>query len=262
MERPTLLVFTLGAPCESRRRHLLPAGQGAVEERLHRACLDLALSAGRDAGCRLEVCSPEPLDLPADVDRRAQSGRGFGARLGEAVRDAFGAGGGPVVLVGSDVPGLAASHVRRTLELLEEDPDRVVVGPSPDGGFYLLASAEPLDEVFSAVHWCCRETLQSLRHALALGGRDVVLLPPLVDLDRSSDLELWLAGRPAALSSFRTSSFRTSSFWTSSFGGVLLNLLRRILADLRHAHWGTPKPIPPRLSSLRLPPLRAPPVPA
>lgn len=241
---PTLLVFTLGATCESRRRHLLPAEYGAIEERLHRACLDAALAAGRAAGCRVEVSAPERLDVPPGVRQRTQQGCGFAARFGDAVRGAFAASDGAVVVVGSDVPGLEAAHIRRALELLDGDPGRVVVGPSPDGGFYLLASAEPLDGVFASVHWCCGETLESLRRALAQAGRDVTLLPPLVDLDRRRDLERWLAGRPAA----------GSRAWR-----VLLAALTALLAALRGGQWRTAAALPPRTNAVRVPPLRAPP---
>ncbi len=140
-DRATLLVFTLGAHCESRRRKLLPPAQKTVEDSLHQACLDSALAAGRAAGLRLEVSSPLELVLPADVDRRQQSGPDFGSRLSSALERTFAEQDGPVVLVGSDVPDLEARHLCRTLEVLDEDPDSVVIGPSPDGGFYLLAAA-------------------------------------------------------------------------------------------------------------------------
>ena len=194
---PTLLVFTLGSVCESRRRHLLPAGLRTMEERLHRTCLDTTLEAGRAVGCRLEVSGPCGLDLPADVTLRKQTGRDFGTRLVRAVAETRAVGSGPVVLVGSDVPDLRAKHVRTALDLIEDDRDRVVIGPSPDGGFYLLASARPLDSALSSVAWRSRGTLASLRRALAREGRDVVLLEPLADLDRPADLERWLAARRA-----------------------------------------------------------------
>ncbi len=198
---PTLLVFTLGSVCESRRRHLLPAGLRAMEERLHRTCLDTTLDAGRAVGCRLEVSSPAGLELPPDVTLREQTGRDFGARLTRAVAETWAVRSGPMVLVGSDVPDLRARHVRKALDLIEDDPDRVVIGPSPDGGFYLLASARPLDSTLASVAWRSRATLASLRRALAREGRDVVLLEPLADLDRPADLERWLATRRAMPSS-------------------------------------------------------------
>lgn len=205
---PTLLVFTLGSACEARRRHLLPAGLRTMEERLHRICLDTTLEAGRAVGCRLEVSGPCGLDLPADVTLRKQTGRDFGVRLARAVAETWALRSGPMVLVGSDVPDLGAKHVRQALDLIEDDADRVVIGPSPDGGFYLLASARPLDSALASVAWRSRATLDSLRRALRREGREVVLLEPLADLDRPADLERWLAERrsapPKALHEIRT----------------------------------------------------------
>ncbi|MCH7532590.1 MAG: hypothetical protein IIB36_12650, partial [Gemmatimonadetes bacterium] len=63
-----------------------------------------------------------------------------------------------------------------------------------------LASARPLDFALASVAWRSRATLDSLRHALAREGRDVVLLEPLADLDRPADLERWLAARRSVAS--------------------------------------------------------------
>lgn len=199
-DAPLLLVFTLGASCERRRRSLLPEAWGSLEESLHQVCFENVLDAGREAGCRLAVSSPLELELPGDALRLSQPGSDFGSRLDGALRRAFAETSGPVVVVGSDAPGLCADHLRRTLELLEADPEQVVIGPSPDGGFYLLASARPLGCDLATVRWCCRDTLCGLRRALHREGRRVVLLPPLADLDRRPDLERWLAAERAAMS--------------------------------------------------------------
>jgi len=242
---PALLVFTLGESHESRRRRLLPASWSALEQRLHRACLETALDAGRAAGCRLQVSSPVDCGLPTDVAHRPQQGRSFGTRLRHALGEAFAATQGPVALVGSDVPGLSAGHLRRSFELLEKNPEQVVIGPSPDGGFYLLASAKPLDEALAEVRWCCRDTLHSLRRALERRGRPVVLLPVLGDLDHRIDLEQWLAAH-----------HRDKGPWHRlvTMLSTLLLLLCRPLEDLP-----TARPLAP---SFARPQERGPPLPA
>lgn len=188
----TLLVFTLGERHESRRRRLLPTHCQPLEQRFHRACLEVALDAGRALGLNLEVSSPERLDLPADVRHRRQEGRGFGPRLERSLGRALNRGG-PVVLVGSDVPGLDAGHLRAAVEPLHDDPNRVVLGPAADGGIYLLATGQPLGAALDGVRWCCADTLESLCQALERAGRSVVLLPTLEDLDDRADLAQWLA---------------------------------------------------------------------
>lgn len=189
----TLLVFTLGASADSTRRPLLPGRWSREEVGFRRVCLNAALAAGREAGCRLEVSSPRPLDLPDDVVHAPQAGPHFGARLDGAMRAALGRRPGPVVVVGSDVPGLTGEHVRQALEALADDPHRVVLGPSPDGGFYLLAAHRPVDGLTADVRWCCGATLATLRQALEAAGRPVTLLAPVADLDRPQDLGRFLA---------------------------------------------------------------------
>ncbi len=225
LKTPTLLVFTLGAARDAERRRLLPASLRELEVGVHEACLEAALDAGRACGCRLEVCSPAHLDLPEDVRYTGQEGCGLGPRLERALGDAFGRSEGPVLVVGTDVPGLGARHLARALESLAADPDRVVLGPSPDGGFYLLAASRPIaflgtDGLGTAVHWCRPDTLRSLVRALRAAGRPVTLLDPLEDLDRPADLDRWLAARGAQAS--REIRWR-----------ALISLLRHALAAAR-----------------------------
>lgn len=229
--RPTLLVFTLGPSGESARRRLLPAGARRLEVQLHQACLDGAVAAGRRCGLAVEVSSPAPLRLPPGVRRVEQRGEGFGERLADAVRGALRRGAGPLLVVGTDVPGLTAGHLRQALERLAADPRRVVLGPSPDGGLYLLAASRPVDHLLASLPWCRPDTLAHLEAALAGAGFTVERLEPLADLDRPADLERWLAGRPG----LRRSHWRR-------FLATLLELL---------AAWRRPL-IPRRLGRLRL----------
>lgn len=197
--QPSLLVFTRSAASECARRRLLPSRFATQARKVLRHSLDAALEAGRLAGCRIELSSTRD-ELP-DVAARFSRQRGatFGERFRNALDDALDRAEGPVVAVGSDVPGLSARHVRQALERLGDSRDRVVIGPSPDGGFYLLATHRKLADQLSRVRWCSRSTLATLRAALAESGIEVCLLEPLRDLDRAQDLSSWLA-REAPLS--------------------------------------------------------------
>ena len=111
------------------------------------------------------------------------------------MRQAYALGGGPVLVVGTDTPGLEARHLRTAIDRLEAEPDSVVVGPASDGGIYLLASHRPLDGILAGVPWRRRDTIDSLLAALAAAGLRVCLLEPLADLDRPQDLARWASGR-------------------------------------------------------------------
>lgn len=209
--RPTLLVFTLGAVAEGRRRRLLPEAFRDRETALYRACLDEVLAAGRACGFRLEVSTPAGTpcvgaEASGEIVRRDQASGDFGERLAAAFDAAGPAPGSPVVVVGTDTPGLAADHLRRSAEALLDRPGdgdgqaagRAVIGPSPDGGLYLLAASRPLGEILRRVPWRRRGTLAALRRALERAGLRVHLLAPLADLDRPADLEGWLARRQSS----------------------------------------------------------------
>lgn len=222
-------MFTLGAEAESRRNRLLPERWGSSEVALRRRCLERVLAAGRETGCRIEVSSPQPLECfgaaeDTGIHHLPQRDGSFGSRLDRALSHTLLRAQGPVAVVGSDVPGLSAGHLRQAFEALGDDPDRVAIGPSPDGGFYLLATHRPIEGLGSAVAWCCTTTLETLLDTLAAAGRPVVLLEPLADLDRPADLDRWLAAAPR------------DAIWRP-----VVTALLRLLARLRRP-WLHPEP--------------------
>lgn len=191
---PTLLVFTLGPECEQVRRPLLPHALRSAELLLHRNGLDATLETGRRGGFRLVVASPEPLDLPGDVEQIRQRGQSFAERLRSTIRKLQeGYPDGPLVVVGTDSPDLDTSHLQQAISWLRDRPDGVVLGPATDGGFYLLATRRPLDIELATVQWCRNDTLRLLRDALSRNDRPVKQLSLLCDLDHASDLETWLS---------------------------------------------------------------------
>lgn len=102
---------------------------------------------------------------------------------------------GPVVIVGSDIPELAASHIDRAFRLLGSHD--AVFGPAADGGYWLvgLRRRPRLIDPFRDVRW-------SSEHALAdslrpLQGCRVAMLESLEDVDDAADYARW-RGREAA----------------------------------------------------------------
>ena len=213
---PSLLVFTLDPRGESSRRRLLPPKLERLSRRFLRESLDSTLRAGRSLGLRLEVATPRPIETETPVRQMPQPGASFGQRFRTAVSAAFRRASGPVIVVGSDVPGLRPRHLQSALSALGQDDDLVAVGPSPDGGFYLLAAHRPLDDALAEVTWCGARTRETLIRALERAGRRVVLLSPLRDIDHARDLAAWLATEESGQRRWRR----------------LALLIRRTLADL------------------------------
>src|ERR1051326_5062708 len=92
-----------------------------------------------------------------------------------------------VILLDGDSPTLPADYVRSAFDLLTADA--VVLGPTLDGGYYLIGACQPRPALFEWEHVdsanICSQTHQV---ANALGAR-VALLPAWYDVDTAEDLE-------------------------------------------------------------------------
>ena len=119
--------------------------------------------------------------------KRLQKGENLGMRMQEAFRQAFAAGFERAVIIGSDCPGRSAGLLRRAYDLLEET--RVVIGPSQDGGYYLLGMSEYYPGLFEQKEWStasvCAETQRQLRKQ----NISCRMLPQLNDIDTEADLQ-------------------------------------------------------------------------
>lgn len=119
----------------------------------------------------------------------------LGARMATAFATAFAAGAGRVAIIGTDCPGLRASHLTQTFAALETA--EVVLGPATDGGYYLLGLRQPRPALFANKTWSTDSVLaDTLADAHRLGLR-VALLPELRDVDTAEDLAAWNAAHPA-----------------------------------------------------------------
>ncbi len=120
-----------------------------------------------------------------------QEGAGLGERLyrglGRAAREAGGARA--VAALGSDHPTVPLATLREAFVRIDDGAD-VALGPSLDGGYYLiaLAPAAVRPELFAGIAWSTGEVLaQTLARARA-AGLEVALLEPGADVDTPADL--------------------------------------------------------------------------
>lgn len=135
-------------------------------------------------------CSDEEVEsfaarhhLFPSVRLHSQSGSDLGERLWNACREIL-QESSRVVLIGSDTPTLPLAYIREALAKLCDFP--VTIGPSEDGGYYLLGLSQPKPELFEGVQWgtsrVCEQTLAKLKE------EEYFLLPHWYDVDESSDL--------------------------------------------------------------------------
>lgn len=155
--------------------------------------LDLASAEGPDVEIVLSVASPDdaPYFVEAfhEFDVRIQKQGHLGERLEAAFREAYAAGASSVVVVASDVQGLDASLIYTAFRMLEGVP--AVIGPCPDGGYYLLGMRAPGALLFTGVDWGTDQVLEQTEDLARAAGLDMVRLPERFDVDTGADLVAW-----------------------------------------------------------------------
>jgi hypothetical protein len=127
--------------------------------------------------------------LPTDFFLIAQRGVGFGERLRFAVQDLLDVGFVSVCLINSDSPTVPFSVFTEATEVLAQPGDRLVLGPSDDGGYYLIGLKRLHVHVFEMIDWSTEKVLeQTIARARAI-DLDVHLLPSWFDVDDRATLQ-------------------------------------------------------------------------
>jgi rSAM/selenodomain-associated transferase 1 len=90
--------------------------------------------------------------------------------------------------LGADSPGLPSSYMEEARHSLRTSD--AVLGPSVDGGFYLLGVRNCPEGLLSGIEWSKADTLQKTITRLQQQGLTVALLPEWFDVDTSADLAL------------------------------------------------------------------------
>ena len=117
-----------------------------------------------------------------------QRGSTLGERMREGARDLLTSGFDAVVLIGSDLPTLPAAHVSAALATVTRAREVLVLGPTEDGGYYLIGLTQSRPEFFQHIPWGTPLVLQRTREAAEALGIFVETLPLWYDVDRASDL--------------------------------------------------------------------------
>lgn len=122
---------------------------------------------------------------PRNVPRWAQGRGDLGARMGRVLQTAP---PGPVVIVGADIPDIRATDIWAAFRALGDHD--VVVGPAPDGGYWLIGMARRRRipaTLFDGVRWSTADALADTLESLP--GMRVARLQALNDVDDVSDLK-------------------------------------------------------------------------
>lgn len=118
-----------------------------------------------------------------------QSGQDLGQKMTNAFLQAFGEGFNSVITIGSDSPDLPAEYLE--LAFMALDTNDVVVGPSSDGGYYLIGFAKDAfsPAVFDGISWSSDRVSEQTINILERYKQKLYLLPQWHDVDTMVDLK-------------------------------------------------------------------------
>ena len=138
--------------------------------------------------------------MPASIVLHEVWQPGLGACLQEALRLQFASGHEAACVLNSDSPTLPVGVLAQMANVLGEPGDRAVLGPSSDGGYYLLAVKAMHPRLFEDIAWSTDIVAsQTLDRAAAI-GLPVHVLPEWYDVDDGEGIHLLmgelLEGRP------------------------------------------------------------------
>jgi len=111
----------------------------------------------------------------------------LGARISEAIGHVLGCGYDSVAIVGSDIPGLGPRIATSAFHALRSAD--IAIGPSTDGGYYLIGMNEHRPELFEDIKWSTNEVLKATVGKVKQMGLKMEILDILDDIDTPEDME-------------------------------------------------------------------------
>jgi rSAM/selenodomain-associated transferase 1 len=117
-----------------------------------------------------------------------QQGADLGARLSNSFAQLFAADYTGVLAIDSDTPTLPSAFLQQAVDHLARSQSDVVLGPSEDGGYYLIGLRALHRELFEDMSWSTAAVFsETIRRAYAK-GLTVSALPSWFDIDTPEEL--------------------------------------------------------------------------
>ena len=119
-----------------------------------------------------------------------QGSGGLGRRLMAAFREAFAAGFERVAIIGSDSPEITPNDIEDAWAALREHD--VVLGPTKDGGYWLIALRKAFPQLFKGIPWSTERVLERTVEQARATKLRVYRLRELEDIDTEQDWKAYL----------------------------------------------------------------------
>ncbi|HSQ13688.1 MAG TPA: TIGR04282 family arsenosugar biosynthesis glycosyltransferase [Candidatus Deferrimicrobium sp.] len=126
-----------------------------------------------------------------DYGYLAQCDGDLGARMQHIFTELRRLGHRNIILIGSDLPALPWAILDEGFAQLAQAQPQVILGPSRDGGYYLVGLNRPTPEIFQQMTWSHDQVLAETQARLRALAVPFGLLPGLFDFDTVEDLRDW-----------------------------------------------------------------------
>ena len=192
--KPRVGLFAKPARPGEVKTRLCPPLHPEEAARLYAAFLgDLAAMLNGDPAWDWIVYTPDPESLEATWPNgaprphawRRQMDGDLGDRMRVALEELL-AEGSSAILLGSDHPTVTRTMIAKAFQALEHN--EVVLGPSFDGGLYLVGWSRRHAEIFTDVPWSTDRVLDTVTTRLNQHGVRAAYLMPWYDVDDARDL--------------------------------------------------------------------------
>ena len=189
MKKPLLLVFCKN-PVLGKVKTRLAASIGEQKALdIYQALLQKTAQVLFDVAIEIQLYYSSYIDdndifQKNSITKKVQSGDDLGIRMANAFNEGFSTHS-PIVIIGTDLWTLNVLDIQKAFEALKTH--KTVIGPSADGGYYLLGLQEFIPNLFEEKKWgsptVLTDTLNDLKK------EDVYLLEEKNDIDTYNDLK-------------------------------------------------------------------------
>lgn len=199
-EKKGLILFAKAAQPGRVKTRLVPQLSAEQASRLYQAfVMDLVSATERLKGItRIMACDParhhpffDSIAHRFGMKLINQQGANLGERMKNAIKAAHRLKLGPVVIIGTDSPTLPMGFVRQAFGVLHSR--ELVLGPSCDGGYYLIGCGKRIPPVFEGIPWGTDRVLAMTLKRITDLKLKCALLPFWYDVDHVEDLRLLTA---------------------------------------------------------------------
>lgn len=162
--------------------------------RLYKAFLKDTVSVAKDIQCEQKILAydsesenPKYLKkITSSFIFYKQEGKNLGEKMHRAFQFAARNKASKIVIIGSDSPTLPIGYIKDAFCRLSKND--VVLGPSYDGGYYLIGLKKPCQGLFRDIKWGSDEVLEKTLKKVNVLNKKTVLMNKWYDVDRLEDL--------------------------------------------------------------------------